>query len=142
MQGFKTYMDAIMARLNTTATKVDISSINDKIVAQNLEIEQQVFRDPDNAQIIERDKIPDFLNKFFAEIAKKTRGPNNDINSNVDRDIYNFDFDFEGFDLEPVSVETVLECKEDIDVNMSSCVESVNMKICKIILVNFPRKIF
>ena len=40
MTDLKTYMDAIMARLNTTATKIDIASINDKITAQNLEIDQ------------------------------------------------------------------------------------------------------
>ena len=40
MTDLKTYMDAIMARLNTTATKIDISSLNDRISAQNIEIEQ------------------------------------------------------------------------------------------------------
>ena len=40
MLDLKTYMDALMARLNTTATKVDISAINDKITAQNVEIDQ------------------------------------------------------------------------------------------------------
>ena len=40
MLDLKTYMDAIMTRLNTTATKVDILSINDKITAQNLEFDQ------------------------------------------------------------------------------------------------------
>ena len=40
MLDLKTYMDAIMARLNTTATKVDVSAINDKITAQNIEIDQ------------------------------------------------------------------------------------------------------
>ena len=40
MTDLKTAMDAILARLNTTATKVDIASINDKITAQNIEIDQ------------------------------------------------------------------------------------------------------
>ena len=40
MTDLKTAMDAILTRLNTTATKVDIASINDKIMAQNLEIDQ------------------------------------------------------------------------------------------------------
>ena len=40
MSDLKTAMDAILARLGTTATKVDIASINDKITAQNVEIDQ------------------------------------------------------------------------------------------------------
>ena len=44
MLDLKTTMDAIMARLSTTATKVDISTINDKITAQNVEIEQMKVR--------------------------------------------------------------------------------------------------
>ena len=40
MTDLKTAMDAILTRLNTTATKVDVATINDKITAQNCEIEQ------------------------------------------------------------------------------------------------------
>ena len=44
MLDLKTYMDAIMTRLNTTAAKIDITSINDKITAQNIEIDQLKVR--------------------------------------------------------------------------------------------------
>ena len=40
MTNLKTYMDAIMARLNTTATKIDVASINDRLTAQSVEFEQ------------------------------------------------------------------------------------------------------
>ena len=40
MTDLKTAMDAILTRLNATATKVDVANINDKIAAQNVEIDQ------------------------------------------------------------------------------------------------------
>ena len=61
------------------------------------------------------------------------------MDGEVDHNLYQLDL--EGLDLEPVTADTVLECKDDIDVNMASCVEGINMKICKIITVNFPGKL-
>ena len=79
------------------------------------------------------------MNKYFAEIATRTRGSDANIDPNITLNIYSNNY--EGFDLGPVDTETVLNCVEDIDVNMASCIEGINMKICKILTVNFAGKL-
>ena len=80
--------------------------------------------------------IPDFLNEYFVNIAYRTRGPDVDIEGDIDYDIH--DREFPGFDLNPVMPETVLAHLDDIDVNMSSCIDGINMKMCKILVKHFP----
>ena len=97
-----------------------------------------IFRDPDNDLLIEKKDIPDFLNKYFVEIATRTRGDDCNIDTIIPNDIYPNVLD--GLDLEPVTDEAVSDCVNEIDVNMSSCVEGINMKLCKILIENFPGK--
>ena len=79
--------------------------------------------------------MPNFLNSYFANVAQRTRGPDNNILSHVDPEWYAGEYP--GFDLNPVTAETVYACLEDIDINMSSCIEGINMNICKILVRNF-----
>ena len=107
--------------------KVDIDIIN------------IIFRDPETGDRVERDNIPDFLKLFFANIAERTRGPDSDIDRHVPDNMYSDELP--GFDFAPVATETVLACGDDIDVNMSSCIDGINMKTCKILVKNFLEKL-
>ena len=48
--------------------------------------------------------------------------------------------DLPGFDLGPVTVECFYRYVMAIEVDMSSCIEGINMKLCKLILENFMEK--
>ena len=112
------------------------SLIKDKV---ELDISNIVFRDPDTHDFIQKDNVPDFLNKYFAEISTRTRGEDNLIDRNV---MPNVDQNkYEGIEFEPVTGDTVLGYIDDIDVNMASCVEGINMKICKILVKSNSDKI-
>ena len=125
---------------NTKKKKKFWQSINtlikDKI---EIDISNITFRDLDSDQYVLKEDVPDFFNKYFAEIATRTRGSDANIDPNITHDIY--PNNYKGFDLAPVDTETVLNCVEDIDVNMASCIEGITMKICKILTVNFAGKL-
>ena len=81
------------------------------------------------------DKVPDFLNRFFVEIAEHTRGPDCNIDSLFDQDSYQEIYP--GFELGPVDADRILSLVNDMDMYTSSCIDGINMKICKIFVEFF-----
>ena len=116
----KKFWQSIHSLIKDT-TEIDLSNI--------------IFKNVDTGDEIERENVPNFLNSYFANVAERTRGPDNNILSHVDPELYAGEYP--GFDLNPVTAETVYACLEDIDINMSSCIEGINMNICKILVRNF-----
>ena len=137
----KAKADFIKCKLkqNTGKPRKFWQSINSLIKdSVDIDIDNIVFRDPSSDTLISKENIPDFLNSFFATIAENTRGPDRDICNNVENDLY--PGDLPGLDLSPVTVETVLNLVDHMDLNMSSCVTGINMKICKLMVKHFPEK--
>ena len=104
----------------------------------NVEIGNIVFRDPDNYNLIRDDETPDFLNRFFVNIAENTRGPDNIFDLEMN-DCYSA-LNLPGFDFDPPGIHDIRQHLDNIDYNMSSCIDGVNMRICKILLNEFTDK--
>ena len=104
----------------------------------DVDIQNIDFINPSNGMTIDKDTTPDFLNNFFANIAEATRGPDSDIDditrTNVSQNM------LPGFDFTPVTVDCFYRYVIDIDLDMSSCIEGINMKICKISMENIMEK--
>ena len=126
-------------RQNFKKKKKFWQSIN-ALIKDNSEIDINniTFRDPDTGSPINSEDVPDFLNTFFATIAERTRGPDANIRNTVNDDLY--DQDYPGFDLTPVTPETVLTLLNDMDINMSSCIDGINMGICKIMVKQISKE--
>ena len=100
----------------------------------NVDISNIVFRDPANYTIVSEDMKPDYLNDFFVNIAENTRGPDNMIPKEV-KNFYD-GRDLPGFDFLPPDIFDIKMYLRDIDLEMSSCIDGVNMNVCKLFLDN------
>ena len=79
------------------------------------------FTDPDTGLVIEKADIPDFSNRFFADIAEKNRGPECnacDNMGNIYRDVY------PGFDFNPSTPDELYihVMNSDIDSQISKTI--------------------
>ena len=101
----------------------------------NIDVGNIVFRDPENYTLITQDQKPDFLNRFFVDISENTRGPDHSFDLNM-ANCYSL-LDLPGFDFTPPDIYDIRRYFDDIDMNMSSCIDGVNMKICKLLLTDF-----
>ena len=124
---------------NTRNPKKFWKSINDLIKDKiDIDINNVDFIDQTSGLQIDKDSVPDFLKIFFANMAEKTRGSDDGFdnirNTSVGGD------NLPGFDLGPVTVDCFQRFIFDIDLDMSSCIDGINMKLCKIILENFLEK--
>ena len=88
------------------------------------------FINPDTNDPIQRNEVPDFFNTFFVEIASRTR--------QFDESMVQTDeitsATISRFAFLPPNLFELKEIIRNIDVNMSSCVEGINAKICKTLL--------
>ena len=102
--------------------------------ADSVDITSYIFNYTNQDVAVPPDKVPDFLNNYFVNIAEKTRLVDdsdyetcyNDVNSNLD--------------FIPPTLEDIYCYMMEIDVNTSSCIEGINTKICKILLDKIPSK--
>ena len=78
------------------------------------------------------------MNNFFANIGEHTRGLDVTIDSHYRTEV-SVDA-LPGFDFEPVTVDSFCIYVNEIDVNMSSCIDGINMKMCKILLEKLMEK--
>ena len=98
------------------------------------DIEAVTFINPLTGQhVIDEDK-PNFLNEFFARIAEKTCDLSKVIYPEIDLDIE------VGFDFQPPELDDLIHLIKDIDVNTSSCVDGINMKMCKRVISIIPER--
>ena len=107
--------------------------LNDFIKSDNTaDISTISFVDPTNGVQIDKNNIPDFLNNYFANIAETTcdftkiKYPTLEINNDIH------------FDFEPPELDELMYIIRDIDVDMSSCVQGMNMKMCKRLISIIP----
>ena len=84
--------------------------------------------------IVPTNSVPIFLNQYFATIAEKTsdRTKVKYENKNCDMPIQ--------FDFEPPTLIELEYIVEDFNDDMSSCVDGLNMKMCKRIIGAIPKK--
>ena len=151
------------------ATKQDLDKINDQMLAQGQEIKQireemDLYKKDFEALRLTVDKAeamklnssyettdrmrsglnvnnmadtPEFLNDYFANVAQRTCGqfvPNLNEFENLYPEIENI------FDYAPPLLEEMYGFMESMDVNSSSCINGINMKICKETMDAIPSK--
>ena len=83
---------------------------------------------------VPKEDIPNFLNDFFATIAQKTSD-----NSKVIHEMKNLDVPVQ-FDFEPPTLLELEYIVKSFNDDMSSCVNGLNMKMCKRLLAIIPEK--
>ena len=93
------------------------------------------FTDPATDLPVRKDCISDFLNQFFANIAESTRGEESVINKNVGN-IYMHEYP--GFDFRPPTADELYVHIVNSDIDVSSCIDGINSKICKVIIQEMP----
>ena len=109
--------------------------INDFIHPDNTSDPSTVnFIDLISGDPIDQKEVPNYLNNFFANIAEKTcdhtkvkypiREGNQDIH----------------FDFEPPELGDLMYIIREIDSDMSSCIDGLNMKMCKRLITAIPEK--
>ena len=103
----------------------------------NADITSFVFKYTDRDEIVPRVETADFLNEFFVNIAKNTRKTNVNIDQEYVACYDNID---SNFNFMPPTLEEIYGYMIAIDVNMSSCIEGVNAKMCKKTLDSIPEK--
>ena len=109
--------------------------INDMIKHTNAaDISTMEFKNSQGIKVT-KDEIPDFMNNYFATIAERTSDPNKVVYVNRQNDVH-VQFDFEP----PTVIELEFIVKE-INDDMTSCVEGLNMKMCKRLIEAIPEKI-
>ena len=109
-------------------------NIKSVIEGEDSNIEHVTFKDTISGQDIESNDAPNFVNRFFAEIADRTCDIN-EARPYVVGNRVNTRFYF----LPPEMYEIMLFA-EDIDANTSSGVDGINSRICKIMLLHLPDK--
>ena len=98
------------------------------------DIEAVNFKDPITGDLIVENNKSEFLNEYFAKVAEKTCDfskvvyPDLDIETEV-----NFDF-------QPPELDDLMYFIRDIDGSTSSCVDGINMKMCKRVISIIPEK--
>ena len=109
--------------------------IKDKV---EVDINNIAFINPNSGQVVDRENTPAFLNEFFANIGEYTRGSDIDIDGDIQADVGMNGLP--GFDFAPVTIECFYRFITEIDTDMASCIEGINMRICKLMLENFSEK--
>ena len=109
---------------------------NIKYVIENVDQNDvnNTFVNPDTGQEVPCDESCDFVNAFFANIAKKVCDPNDSLPF-IPGDVLDSNFEF----MPPETYEIML-CAEKLDVNSSSGFIGLNTNICKILLMHVPEK--
>ena len=96
------------------------------------DIETVNFKDPITGDVILENNKSDFLNEYFAKIAEKTC----DFSKTVYPDL---DIETEvKFDYQPTELDDLIHFIKDIDGSTSSCVDGINMKMCKRVISIIP----
>ena len=103
----------------------------------SVDITSYTFRDPDTDEPVLKKDTPEFLNKYFVNIAERISGPR-DPNQVPYVRVYEHINDV--FDFLPPSLEDMYIYKEGIDLNSSSCIPGVNNMMCKTLLDCIPSK--
>ena len=100
----------------------------------DVNIEHVTFKDPTTGHIIDDLEVPNFVNRFLAEIAGRTCDVNDAKpyrkGNQVDSRFY----------FVPPEIYEIRCFAENIDINSSSGVEGINSRICKIMLTHIPGK--
>ena len=87
-----------------------------------------------SGELVNKENTPDFLNEYFVNIAQRTYG---DDNYRYDHQtLYNEVNTM--FDFEPPALDEMYGYMQSMDVNSASCINGVNMKICKAALDAVP----
>ena len=87
-----------------------------------------------NGELINKKDIPNFLNNYFADIAESTcdfmkiQHPMLKANPDIK------------FDFEPPDLDALMYIIRDIDADMSSCVQGLNMKMCERLISMIPEQ--
>ena len=102
-----------------------------------VDITSYMFKDINTNSGIPKNDVPDFLNEYFVNIARRTCG-------NFNHDEHDYTELYSGydcnFDFVPPVAEEMYGYMESMDLNSSSCIPGVNMRICKITLDSVPLK--
>ena len=103
-----------------------------------VDITAYTFKSATTGLPIDNEHTPSFLNEYFVNIAERTCGPFvpdlNDFANLYPTVNTNFDFD-------PPALEEMYGLMESMDLNSSSGLNGINMKICKEIIDAIPSKI-
>ena len=92
------------------------------------------FINSDSGNPVDDRDVPNFLNNFFAIVAEKTcdftkiKYPTRNVNVDTT------------FNFEPPDLDDLMYIIREIDMDMSSCIEGVNMKMCKRLIILIPEK--
>ena len=105
--------------------------IKDKVEVDICNID---FINPATGLVVDKDNTPDFLNNYFANIGEFTRGPDADIDIDIQSDVSVNGLP--GFDFAPVTIECFYRFIGEIDIDMSSCIYGLNMNICRLCCLN------
>ena len=103
----------------------------------SVDITSYLFRSPLNDAPITRNDTPNFLNDYFVNIASRTCGhfvPNLNDYANLYPDIVS------KFDFTLPSLEEMYGFMESMELNTSSCMNGINMKVCKEAMDAIPAK--
>ena len=108
--------------------------INDMIKQTSMaDISTMEFKYSQGNEVM-KDNIPDFMNNYFATIAEKNSDLNKVVYVNRQNDVQ------VQFDFEPPTVIELEYIIKEINEDMSSCVEGLNMKMCKRQIEAIPEK--
>ena len=107
------------------------------LIKGNVEVNigNYTFTDPSTGLPVPKDCVSDFLNQFFANIAESTRGEESTIDKNVGN-IYMHEYP--GFDFRPPTTDELYVHIVNSDIDVSSCIDGINSKICKVIIQEMP----
>ena len=98
------------------------------------DIESVTFIDPITGNpVLDEDK-PEFLNNYFAGIAEKTCDFTKIVHPVLENNIEI------GFDFQPPDIDDLIHLIREIDITTSSCVQGINMKMCKRVISIIPEK--
>ena len=137
----KAKSDFVLRKLNqnTRNPKKFWKTVNDLIKEKiDIDIINVNFIDPSTSILVDKNDTHDFFNNFFANIAQSTRGRDEDIDTQYQNN--RLRDGLPGFDFRPVTMDCFSRFVLEIDLDMSSCIEGINMKICKLVLENFMDK--
>ena len=109
-----------------------IKSMIDQSDAWDIEAVQ--FIDSRTGNTVPDGDKPQFLNEFFAGIAERTCDFTKIIYPVLENDVE------VRFDFRPPELDNLMYLIREIDVNTSSCVQGINMKMCKSIISIIPDK--
>ena len=96
-----------------------------------------IFKSPLTNLVIHKDDTPDFLNEYFVNISTRICGnfvPDLSDYNNLYPDIETV------FEFIPPVAEEIYGYMESMDVNSSSCIDGINMKMCKGAMDAVPSK--